>query len=83
MSFFQTLPREPDYIEFYNSSGKVVDASSLILVSVNDETADTSSACSIAVVPRSVLPGYCYAITTDRKSVIERYYSPYRYACSR
>jgi len=72
---FNPFPGEPDYIEFYNSSGKVVDASSLILVSVNDETADTSSACSIAVVPRSVLPGYCYAITTDRKSVIERYYS--------
>jgi len=70
---FNPFPGEPDYIEFYNRSGKVADASSLILFSVNDETADTSSACNISEIPRCILPGCCYAITTDRKSVIDRY----------
>lgn len=72
---FNPFPGEPDYIEFYNRSGKVADASSLIIVSVNDETADTSSAVTVSEIPWCILPGCCYAITTGRKSVIGRYYS--------
>ena len=43
---FNPLPGDPDYIEFYNSSGKVIDASRLQIVSVNDDTGDTSQTYS-------------------------------------
>ncbi len=39
---FNPLPGDPDYLELYNTSGKVIDASRLQLVSVNDATGDKS-----------------------------------------
>ena len=32
---FNPLPGDPDYIEFYNNSGKIIDASRLYIVAVN------------------------------------------------
>ncbi len=39
---FNALPGDPDYLELYNSSDKIIDASRLGLVSVNDASGDTS-----------------------------------------
>jgi hypothetical protein len=72
---FNPFPGEPDYIEFYNCSDRVVNASCLILVSVNDELNDTSAVVSVSPEKRCILPGDYYAITTDKKSLLDRYFS--------
>jgi hypothetical protein len=72
---FNAFPGEPDYIEFYNTSEKVIDVSRLYLVSVSSETNDTSGLVPVSVINRCALSGTFYAITTDREAVIRRYYS--------
>jgi len=66
---------DADYIEFYNDSRIIADAAQLILVSVNDEKKDTSEIFKPASEGRCILPGEYFAITADRKSVLERYFS--------
>ncbi|MFZ0283012.1 MAG: lamin tail domain-containing protein [Bacteroidales bacterium] len=70
---FNPLSGDPDYIEFFNNSGRIIDASRLVLVSVNDETSDTSALSYLSDEPRCILPGDFYAITTDRERVLDRY----------
>jgi hypothetical protein len=72
---FNPFSGEPDFIEFYNCSEKIIDASDLIIVSVNDELNDTSSIVFVSDEKRCILPGDYYAITTDRKSLLERFSS--------
>jgi hypothetical protein len=72
---FNPLPGEPDYIEFINCSGNVIDVSKLLLVSVNDETADTSGIINLSAEGRCLVPGGFYVVTTDRKKVAQRYFS--------
>jgi hypothetical protein len=72
---FNPLPGDPDYVEFFNRSGKVIDASRLQLVSVNDATGDTSENTMISDVKRCILPGSYYAITTDKEKITGRYFS--------
>jgi hypothetical protein len=72
---FNPLPDEPDFIEFYNCSPRIVDASELILVSVNDELNDTSSVVFVSPEKRNILPDEYYAITTGKKSLLNRYFS--------
>ncbi|NSW95574.1 MAG: lamin tail domain-containing protein, partial [Bacteroidales bacterium] len=70
---FNPLPGDDDYIEFYNCSDKIIDASRLLAVSVNDATGDTSSFIQVSPVNRCILPGTYYTITTSRDKVIQRY----------
>ena len=72
---FNPLPGDPDYLELYNNSDKVVDASRLQLVSVNDDSGDTSQVYLISDEKRCIMPGSYYAITTDRERVCGRYFS--------
>lgn len=72
---FNPLPGDADFIEFYNTSGKIIDASSLFISSVNDETGDTSELLRVSDYGRCFLPGIMYTITTDRKAVLNRYFS--------
>jgi hypothetical protein len=72
---FNPIPGDPDYIELYNCSEKIIDASRLNLVYVNVETADTSVLVPVSPERRSIMPGTYYAMTTDRKKIIERYAS--------
>jgi hypothetical protein len=72
---FNPLPGDPDYLELFNTSGKIIDASRLLLVSVNDATGDRSEAVPVSDEKRCILPGEYYAITTDRNRISERYYS--------
>jgi len=72
---FNPLPGDPDYIELFNRSGKVVDASRLQLVSVNDATGDTSVNTMISDVKKCIMPGSYYAITTDKEKITGRYFS--------
>ncbi len=46
---FNPFPEEPDFIEFYNCSEKVIDASRLWLASVNAETGDTSDVRNLSL----------------------------------
>jgi hypothetical protein len=71
---FNPLPGDPDYIELFNRSGKVVDASRLQLVSVNDATSDTSVNTTISDVKRCIMPGSYYAFTTDKEKISNRYF---------
>ena len=72
---FNPLPGDQDYIELFNCSEKVVDASRLQLVSVNDATGDTSEVVAVSDEKRCILPGKYYAFTTDIKRISERYFS--------
>jgi hypothetical protein len=71
---FNPLPGDPDYIELYNGSEKIIDVSLLYLTSIN-ETGDTSELLPLSPVQRCFLPGSLYVITTDRDKIISRYYS--------
>jgi hypothetical protein len=70
---FNPLPGDPDYIELYNCSGKIIDAARIYLISVNEETSDTSELYQLSAGHRCIMPGSYYAISTDRDLVIERY----------
>lgn len=72
---FNPLPGDPDYIELFNSSEKVIDASRLLLVSVNDGAGDTSQVCSVSYEKRCIMPGTYYAITTNKTRISDRYFS--------
>jgi hypothetical protein len=72
---FNPLPGDPDYIELYNCSEKVIDASRLQIVSVNDDTGDTVQITPVSVEKRCIMPGSYYAITTDRERISDRYFS--------
>jgi hypothetical protein len=70
---FNPLPEKSDYIEFYNCSDKILDASGLLLVSVNDENSDTSSVYVLSSEGQCLLPGNYFVITDNRKSIIETF----------
>jgi hypothetical protein len=72
---FNPFPDEPDYIEFYNSSGKIVDASKLYLASINQDNGETSEVRPVSYEMRCIIPGTYYAITTDREKIIDRYFT--------
>jgi hypothetical protein len=71
---FNPLPGDDDYIELYNSSSKILNASEFKLVSVN-ESGSNSSAVSVSDKNRCILPGSYYAITTGRDALLNRYFS--------
>lgn len=70
---FNPFPGDPDYIEFYNRSPRILNAPELLLVSVSSETGDTSSVVYVSDADRCILPGSYYLVTTDRQRVISRY----------
>jgi hypothetical protein len=71
---FNALPGDPDYIELYNCSDKIIDASRLYLVSVDDAAGDTSGLKPVSIESRCIMPNTYYTITTDKKKVAERFY---------
>jgi hypothetical protein len=72
---FNPLPGDQDYLELYNCSQKIIDASRLQIISVNDGTGDMSEAIPVSDEQRCILPAEYYAITTDAKGISERYFS--------
>jgi hypothetical protein len=72
---FNPYSDEPDYIELYNSSDKVVDASQLYLASINTENGDTSEIKPLSDEHRCIIPGAFFTVTADRGKVIERYHT--------
>ncbi|MBG0858572.1 MAG: lamin tail domain-containing protein [Bacteroidales bacterium] len=72
---FNPLPGDPDYIELYNCSEKIIDARRLFLAVINDDTRDTSHAEPATNEHRCIIPGTYNVITTDRDKIISRYYS--------
>jgi hypothetical protein len=72
---FNPLPGDPDYLEFYNCSGKVLDASRLQVVTTDNESGEKSDPVPVAGENRCILPGEYYCITTDSKRVGQRYFS--------
>jgi len=70
---FNPYPDEPDFIEFYNSSEKVINASSLLLVSVNDESHDTSSVFPVSSENRCVMPRNYIVITSGKEALTGRF----------
>lgn len=70
---FNPLPGEPDYIELYNVSPRVINLAELFLVSVSAETGDTSSAVPVSEVNRCIKPGDYHVLTTDREALINRF----------
>jgi len=70
---FNPFPVEPDFVELYNISENVFDASRLYLASINSETGDTSEINPLSADHRCIMPGSFFVATTDLKKVIERY----------
>ena len=70
---FNPFSGESDYIELYNPSERIIDASDLILVSVNDELNDTSSIVNVLNENRCILPRNYIVITTERQALLERF----------
>lgn len=67
---FNPFPDNPDYIEFVNISGKILDASEFMVASVKEESGAISDPLSISPQPRCIIPETFYTITTDRLKVI-------------
>ncbi|HEX2969501.1 MAG TPA: lamin tail domain-containing protein [Bacteroidales bacterium] len=65
---FNSIVEGTEYIEFYNSSDKVIDASRLFLVSVS-ENGDTSDLLRVSEEHRCILPSTHYAITEKKEDV--------------
>ncbi len=72
---FNPLPGDPDYVEIFNLSEKIVDVSRLFLATVNEQTGDTSSLYPLSSERRCLLPGSYYAVTTCRQDILKRYSS--------
>ena len=72
---FNPLSGDVDYIEIYNNSKKIIDASRIYLVGINDDSGDTSSVIQLTEEKRCILPGTYYSVTTDKEKVIDRYFS--------
>jgi hypothetical protein len=70
---FNPFPGDPDYIELFNCSENIVDASRLQIVSLN--TGDTSALYPVSVERKCFMPQSYYALTTDKKKITERYFS--------
>ncbi len=66
---FNPLSGNSDFIEFYNASEKIVDASRLFLVSVNDTDSDTSDMKKVSAFPRCIMPSGYYAISSEEKEI--------------
>jgi hypothetical protein len=72
---FNPFPGDPDYLELYNCSVKVFDGSRLQLVSINNDTGDTSHLCPVSDERRCIMPYSYYAISTDIEKISARYFS--------
>jgi hypothetical protein len=69
---FNPLPGDADYIELFNASQNIIDASDLLLVSVNESGAYSASV-QVSLENRCILPGKYFTITTKKESIINRY----------
>ncbi|MFZ2341354.1 MAG: lamin tail domain-containing protein [Bacteroidales bacterium] len=72
---FNPLPGDPDFIEFYNCSEKIINTCDLFLVSVRDETGDTSSVVPASAEDHCLLPRYNIVITCSKDILEERFSS--------
>lgn len=72
---FNPLPGDPDFIELYNCSEKIVNTCDLYLVSVRDETGDTSSVVPVSALNHCLLPRYNIVITCSKGILEERFSS--------
>jgi hypothetical protein len=72
---FNPLPGDPDFIELVNCSARIFDVYDLRIVSLNDETRDTSDAIRLSSEHRCLLPGELYAITTDKQKLISGFFT--------
>ncbi len=72
---FNPLQGDPDYIELYNVSDRIIDASRLLLVSLNDGTGDTSQTYQLSDEKRCILPDTYYAVTIGKNKILARYFS--------
>jgi hypothetical protein len=71
---FNPSPGDADYIELFNASDRILDASKLFLVSVNS-FGDTSKIYPVSDERRCIMPGSYYAITSDKEKTCKRYFS--------
>jgi Lamin Tail Domain/CHU_C Type IX secretion signal domain len=70
---FNPFPGEPDFIEFYNCSDRIINVSDLMLVSVNDELHDTSSVVLVSAENHCLLPCNYNVITTNKRLLLDRF----------
>jgi hypothetical protein len=69
---FNPLPGDPDFIELFNCSDRIIDASRLQIVTVS-ETSDTSDLYRLSDENRCIFPQSFYVITTDKTKLLEAF----------
>jgi hypothetical protein len=72
---FNPFPGDEDYLELFNNSKKILNASRLLLVSVSETTGTISDPVQMFSHDRCILPGEYFAITSARERIIQRYFS--------
>jgi hypothetical protein len=74
-ALFNPLPGDPDYLELYNNSGKIIDLSRLGIVMVSDGTGDKSVPVNLSEQGKCLLPGEYFAVTPNPGKISARYCS--------
>lgn len=69
---FNPKPNAADYVELYNRSNKIIDASKLYIAS-RSASGSISSPKKISEEPRYILPGDYVVITEDASAVLKNY----------
>jgi hypothetical protein len=72
---FNPLPGDEDYLELCSVSANTVNVRDLYLVSVNDETGQSSDRIPVCDTDRCLIPGAYYALTVSRQNTLRRYSS--------
>jgi hypothetical protein len=72
---FNPFPGESDFIEFHNCSDKILNVHDLLLVSVKDDSNDTSSVVFVSDEDRCILQGYNNVITENRDLLLNRFFA--------
>ena len=70
---FNPRPTGADYVEFFNNSNKIFDASKLSIANRNS-TGAVSNIKSLSVEPFYVYPGEYFAVTEDLNAVLREYF---------
>jgi hypothetical protein len=72
---FNPLPGDPDYLELYNNSEKIIDLSRLGIVMISNASGDKSVPVNLSDRRKCLLPGEYFAMTPDPGKISARYYS--------
>jgi len=72
---FNPLPGDPDYLELYNNSEKIIDLSRLEIVMVADGSGNMSVPVNLWDQGKCLMPGEYFAVTPEPGKISTRYWA--------